>query len=100
MARLAFHPLAPGVHLMRQLRLPIKLAIMGLALLIPMAVLVVDTFVNTRHDIAVARQELVGARHVALLNDLASGLQAHREALGPPHAAIFIPATIAPPPCR
>ncbi|MBN8495058.1 MAG: hypothetical protein J0M00_26895, partial [Burkholderiales bacterium] len=62
MARLAFRPLAPGVHLMRQLRLPIKLATMGLVLLIPMAVLVVDTFINTRHDIDVARQELVGAR--------------------------------------
>ena len=81
MARLAFRPLAPGVHLMRQLRLPIKLATMGLVLLIPMTVLVVDSFINTRHDIAVARQELVGARHVALLNELASGLQAHREAL-------------------
>jgi len=81
MARLAFRPLAPGVHLMRQLRLPVKLAIMGLVLVIPMTLLVVDSYLGTRHDIRVARDELVGARQVSQLIDLAAGLQQHREAL-------------------
>ncbi len=79
MASLAFRPLAPGVHLMRQLRLPVKLATMGLVLLVPMALLVVDTFLGTRHDIATAERELAGARQVSHLITLVAGVQAHRD---------------------
>ena len=80
MARSSFHPLAPGVRLMRRLRVPVKLALMGLALLVPLTVLVVTRFMDSRNDIGVARQELVGARQVSTLVDLVAALQAHRDA--------------------
>jgi methyl-accepting chemotaxis protein len=66
---------------MRQLRVPVKLAIMGLVLLVPMAVLVVDSFLGARKDITTAQLELDGARQVSQLVDLAIGVQAHRELL-------------------
>jgi methyl-accepting chemotaxis protein len=81
MASLAFRPLAPGVHLMRRLRLPVKLAIMGVVLLVPMALLVADTFFATRQDIAIAERELAGARQVSQLIDLITGVQTHRDLL-------------------
>jgi methyl-accepting chemotaxis protein len=81
MASLAFRPLAPGVHLMRRLRLPVKLAVMGLVLLLPMALLVIDTYFATRQDIATTERELAGARQVSQLIDLILGVQAHRDLL-------------------
>ena len=79
MATLAFRPLSPGVLLMRRLRIPVKLVLMALTLLLPMAVLVTSTFITAQDDMVMVRQELVGARQISRLVDLAVTVQHHRD---------------------
>ncbi len=79
MATLAFRPLAPGVQLMRRLRVPVKLMLMGLALIVPLLVLIVSVVTTTRGQIAYTRDELNGAVQVSRLVDLARDLQNVRD---------------------
>jgi methyl-accepting chemotaxis protein len=79
MDSIALRPLMPGILLMRRLRIPVKLALMGLMLLAPLTVLVVSSFLDAREGIKTAQRELVGARQTSLLVDVAVLLQAHRD---------------------
>jgi len=72
-------PLLPGVLLMRRLRMPTKMGLMGLMLLVPLLVLVLSTYGAISNDLAVARGELAGARVATRLVDLVQLLQSHRD---------------------
>ena len=76
---LRLRPLWPGMLLMRRLRMPTKMALMGLMLLIPLLVLVTSTYRSVSSELAVARGELAGARVAVRLIDLVQSLQAHRD---------------------
>jgi methyl-accepting chemotaxis protein len=77
--RWQIRPLGPGVRLMRRLRLPHKLAVMGLLLLLPLLVLLASVTQRLADDLAVVRGELSGARQAAHLLDTVVALQAHRD---------------------
>jgi methyl-accepting chemotaxis protein len=79
MAALDFHPLGPGVRLRRRLRVPTKLCLMGIVMLLPLAMLVATTFTDTRARIATAERELEGARDVSRLIDVVRDLQSLRD---------------------
>jgi methyl-accepting chemotaxis protein len=71
--------LRPGIVLMQRLRMPTKMGVMGLMLLIPLAMLVVATYSTLTSDLATARSELAGARAASRLIDLVQLLQTHRD---------------------
>ncbi len=68
----------PGVRLMRRLRIPVKMALMGLFLLVPLGLLMASTYRSARTDVAIASAEIDGAKLVRRLSDLVGQLQAHR----------------------
>jgi methyl-accepting chemotaxis protein len=71
--------LRPGAALMQRLRMPTKMGLMGLMLLVPLLVLVLSTYGAISNDLAVARGELAGARVATRLVDLVQLLQSHRD---------------------
>ncbi|MBP6901164.1 MAG: cache domain-containing protein [Burkholderiaceae bacterium] len=72
------HLLRPGVLLMRGLRVPVKMGLMGLLLALPMLLLVVTTGLRARADLAVLQGERSGAATLSALIDLATVVQNHR----------------------
>lgn len=71
-------PLAPGVWLMRHLRLPTKLGMLAAVLLIPLVVICVWLVQRLGDEIQVADNEANGVVAVSRLADLVSTLQIHR----------------------
>ncbi|MBI5257033.1 MAG: cache domain-containing protein [Burkholderiales bacterium] len=59
--------LAPGVRLMRRLRMPVKMALMGLLLLVPLITMLASSALRMAHELETVRAELTGAREVASL---------------------------------
>ena len=78
MARMTSLLLRPGAVLMRQLRMPVKMALMALMLLVPLLVLVVYTVDKAHGDLDFTRSERAGVDLVAGTTRLVSELQAHR----------------------
>lgn len=75
---IAFKPFSPGVALMRMLRLPTKLGVLALVLLIPL--LGVSFFLIDRlnESIRVTRDEVDGVAVVVALTDVMQATQVHR----------------------
>jgi methyl-accepting chemotaxis protein len=78
MDKARFRLLRPGVALMRNLKMPPKLALMGLMLLVPMLVLLASTVLTTRSDIATAETEHGGVRVARALLQVMLHVQTHR----------------------
>ena len=76
---LRWHPLRPGVALMRGLRLPVKMPLVGLMLVAPLLPLTVSTYQSLRNDLVVVQGELAGAQVAAALIDVAVQTQTHRD---------------------
>jgi methyl-accepting chemotaxis protein len=70
--------IGPGVRLMRALRIPVKMGLMGLFLLVPLLLLLVVTVKGTRADIAFTSGEIDGTRQARQISDLVTRLQTHR----------------------
>ncbi|MBX3605063.1 MAG: cache domain-containing protein, partial [Piscinibacter sp.] len=70
--------LTPGVHLMRRLRFPAKVALMALALTLPLGWLTVQSLLSVQADMRIARAETQGAMLVARTIDLSVATQHHR----------------------
>ncbi len=75
MSRLLRSPLAPGLWLMRRLRLPWKLGLVGLTLFVPMVLLLVLHVQLLRTQTAITLAEAEGARVVQTLLAVADHLQ-------------------------
>lgn len=78
MNRLLSTILAPGVALMRRLRLPMKLGLIGLALFVPLMLLLSLSLRSGLADIATARSEHEGVLAARQILDLAEAVQVHR----------------------
>ena len=78
MAVFRFEPLRPGVALMRRIRLPLKLALMGAMLLLPLLLMIAASTLETSRGNELARAEAVGVRMIGALTDVAEQLQVHR----------------------
>jgi methyl-accepting chemotaxis protein len=74
----SFSLFGPGVRLMRRLRIRVKMAVMGLFLLVPLVLLMANTYRSARADVAFASAEIEGAHLVRRLSDLVGLLQTHR----------------------
>ena len=70
--------LRPGGRLMRQLPMPVKLGLMLSMLLIPLCLLIVNSYLRLQADMAMTRSEREGARVVNTLTDAVLELQVHR----------------------
>ena len=70
--------LMPGMHLMRRLTLPVKLALMSLLLVLPLLVIIVRSYQVESAGLATSEAEVDAARWVAELNLLIANLQNHR----------------------
>jgi methyl-accepting chemotaxis protein len=68
----------PGVRLMRHLRIPVKMGLVGLLLLIPLLILLVNTCRSGLAELEFASAEAEGAHMVASLLQLAVELQSLR----------------------
>jgi hypothetical protein len=77
MSRVLRSPLAPGLWLMRRLRLPWKLGLVGVTLFVPLLLLVLHVQV-LRTQLAITAAEAEGARVVKAMLDVADQLQKHR----------------------
>ena len=77
----SLNPMRPGIALMRNLRIRVKLGLMGALLTLPLALLLLSTYRGLTNDWQVARQELAGAQQALRVIDLVSQLQAQRETL-------------------
>jgi methyl-accepting chemotaxis protein len=69
----------PGMRLMRRLRIPAKMGLMGLFILIPMALLVGMTWQSANRDLWVATGELAGTELARATGDLVAALQLTRQ---------------------
>ena len=75
---MAFRPFKPGVWLMRRLKLPTKLMLMSLVLVIPVVVLSVALVQRLSDGIDLTHSESSGARITARLADVTNLVQQHR----------------------
>ena len=73
-----FQPFLPGVWLMRQLRLPTKLGLLALAIVVPLLVVCVTLVQRITEEIHVIEREIEGAGGIAHLGDLVILVQKHR----------------------
>ena len=55
MSGINLHPLAPGIALMRRMRMPAKMGLLTVVLLIPLGVLMTSTYRVATSDIDTAR---------------------------------------------
>jgi methyl-accepting chemotaxis protein len=78
MSSIAVTVLQPGARLMRRLRMPAKMILMGLMLLVPLLVLIAYSVWQLQADLRFTRNELAGARIVDQLTDVTTLLQTHR----------------------
>lgn len=72
------HLLRPAIWLLSQLTFPRKLALVGVLLLIPLALLAILLLPKLNADIAFAERELVGLQAIEPIKILTSQAQAHR----------------------
>ncbi len=70
--------LRPGMQLMRHLRVPVKMAIMALCLLVPLALLVTVTWRTAQEDLRFTTNELAGTDVGRRLTVLVEQVQLHR----------------------
>ncbi len=70
--------LRPGAHLMRRLRMPTKMALMGQMLLVPLLVLIAYSALQAQAELRFTRSELAGAKVVDRLTAVTTLLQTHR----------------------
>ena len=75
---LSFKPLNPGAALLRKLRLPAKLLILSLALMIPLLLITVSANLRLSEAIEVTRDEASGAVWVQRIGELTREVQKHR----------------------
>lgn len=68
----------PGIRVMRRLRIPAKMAVMGLFLLVPLLLLLLDTYRTGQADREFALSELEGTRIVHAASALVGQVQTHR----------------------
>jgi methyl-accepting chemotaxis protein len=73
-----FQPFAPGVWLMRRLRLPVKLGLLAMAIVIPLLVICVSLVQRISDDIQVLDHEAQGVHGIAALSHLVALTQTHR----------------------
>ena len=73
-----FQPFLPGVWLMRQLRLPTKLGLLALAIVIPLLVVCVSLVQRISDEIKVLDSEAQGVHGITALSDLVALAQKHR----------------------
>lgn len=70
--------LRPGLRLMRTLRMPAKMGLLGAMLVIPLFLLLVQAMLHALTDIGVARSEREGAVLARQVTELALLVQSHR----------------------
>jgi methyl-accepting chemotaxis protein len=75
---LSFMPLKPGAALMRKLRLPVKLSILSLVLVIPLLLITVSANLRQGEAIQVTRDEADGMLWVQQIGGLTRAVQTHR----------------------
>ncbi len=73
-----FKPLRPGVHLMRSLRLPVKLGVLALVLLLPLTLISIVLVQRLNTSIDITEAELAGSRLIGDLGDTIRIVQRHR----------------------
>ena len=73
-----FSPLAPGIWLMRRLRLPTKLGVLSSVLVVPLLVICVLLVQRLGEDIRLAENEADGVRVISLMADVVQSVQTHR----------------------
>lgn len=73
-----FQPFMPGVLLMRRLRLPVKLGLLAMAIVIPLLVVCVTLVQRISDEIAMLDSETRGVHGIAALGELVTLTQAHR----------------------
>ena len=78
-SRTAIHPLHPGIAFMRQLRMPVKMGLLGLMAAVPLLLLLLAISSKLRNDQQVVQTELAGAQVAVALIDVVVRLQAHRD---------------------
>ena len=78
MANLTSTLLRPGALLMRRLRMPVKMSLMALMLIVPLLLMIVHTVDQARDSLSATRAELQGARLVQLATHAAVELQTLR----------------------
>ena len=76
---LSRHALGPGIALMRRLRMPVKMGLMGLMVVLPLLMLALTAFQSLRNDQLVVKAEVAGAHVAVALIDVVVQLQAHRD---------------------
>jgi methyl-accepting chemotaxis protein len=74
----SFKPLKPGAALMRKLRLPTKLLILAVVLLIPLLLITVSTNLRLGEDIQMSRDKAAGTLWVRQIGALTREVQKHR----------------------
>lgn len=75
---IAFKPFKPGVALMRTLRLPTKLGVLSMVLLVPLLVVSFFLIERLNESIRVSRDEVDGVAMVIALTDVIQATQVHR----------------------
>ena len=70
--------LAPGMAVMRRLRMPVKLLLLSAVLLVPLVLLLFTQLQRSNADLAYTRGEVVGTDAVEALLTTALYTQAHR----------------------
>ena len=75
---LSLKPMRPGVHIMRQLRLPTKLGLLALVLLVPMLVVGVLLVQRVNESIRFTEAEVDGSKLVQTLSAVVGEVQKHR----------------------
>lgn len=73
-----FKPMKPGVHLMRQLRLPVKLGVMAVVLLLPTIIISAQLIQRLGESIAFTESELAGSHMVRDISASIRTVQRHR----------------------
>lgn len=73
-----FQPFMPGVWLMRKLRLPVKLGILAMAIVVPLLVVCVSLVQRISDDIQTLDDEVQGVQGIAALGHLVTLAQTHR----------------------
>ena len=73
-----FSPLAPGIWLMRRLRLPTKLGVLSSVLVVPLLVICVLLVQRLGEDIRLAENEADGVQLISLMADVVQSVQTHR----------------------
>ena len=68
----------PGVGLMRRLRVPVKMGLMGLLLLVPLVMLLVVTVQSARSSMAFTDSEMEGAQLARAISAVVVQVQMHR----------------------